>query len=64
MRRDCWYDGKLLNIGERFVLDGVDVQIFCYIFVYSRRRTDRRNRRHAVDWIGSPTWARTRDLRI
>ena len=35
MRRDCWYDGKLLNISERFVADDIDLRIFCYIFVYS-----------------------------
>jgi hypothetical protein len=35
MRRDCSYDGKLLNISERFVVDVIDLRIFCYIFVYS-----------------------------
>ena len=48
MRRDCFYDGKLLNISERIVVDGIDLRIFCYIFVYSRRRTERRNRTHAA----------------
>ena len=38
MRRDCWHGGKLLNISERFVADGIDLRIFCYIFVYSRYR--------------------------
>jgi hypothetical protein len=28
VRRDCWYDGKLLNISERFVVAGIDLRIF------------------------------------
>src|SRR5450759_5221474 len=35
MRRDCWHDGKLMNIRERFVVEYIDRRIFCYIFVYS-----------------------------
>lgn len=35
MRRDRSHNGKLLNISERIVVDGIDLRIFCYIFVYS-----------------------------
>jgi hypothetical protein len=33
-RRDCWYDGKLLNISERFMVDIIDLRInACYLSV-------------------------------
>jgi hypothetical protein len=35
MRCDRCYDGKVLNMSERFLADGSDLRIFCYIFVYS-----------------------------
>jgi hypothetical protein len=46
---DCCNDGKLLNIGKRFLLEAVDLRIFCYIFVYSSCKTERKNRTHAID---------------
>jgi hypothetical protein len=51
MRCDRCYDAKFLNISERFLADGIDLRIFCYIFVFSRRRTGRGNRAHAVNWL-------------
>lgn len=34
MRRDCWYDGKLLNVSERFVVDRFDLRILA-TFLYT-----------------------------